>query len=70
MFTVAQEIEWFSVKDVLPTDDEKKLVITQTQKGVRGFNLAYYDNVGWHGMGSMSNVLYWANLPNIEEVVI
>lgn len=68
MYTVAQEIEWISVNDALPTDDEKKLVITQTQKGIRSFNLAYYSKTGWHGMGSMSCVIYWANLPDISEV--
>lgn len=68
MFTVAQEIEWFSVNDALPTDDEKKLVITQTQKGIRSFNLAYYSDMGWHGMGSMSGVIFWADLPDIAEV--
>lgn len=70
MITVLQKIEWFSVEDVLPTDDERKLVITQTQKGIRSFNLAYHSDRGWHGMGSMSSVIFWANLPNIAEVVL
>lgn len=70
MITIAQEIEWFSVRDILPTDDGKKLVITQTQKGVRSFNLAYYTDMGWHGMGSMSGVIYWAHLPDITEVTL
>ena len=45
----------------LPADTELKIVICRTQKGMIGWNRAYYDNGRWNGSGSMSGVIAWAD---------
>lgn len=51
-----------NAEDGLPDDDALKVVICRTQKGVLSWNRAYYAWGSWHGSGSMSGVIAWANL--------
>ena len=60
-------LEWFKYPDNEPTDDTLKLVITKTKAGTYGWNRAWYDGKYWHGSGSMSGVLAWADL-NLEVI--
>jgi hypothetical protein len=55
----------FVPADVPPKDEEIKLVLCRTQKGVFGTNRAYYANGSWHGSGSMSSVFAYADLAGI-----
>lgn len=55
-------LEWFKFPENEPTDEDLKLVLTKTKAGVYGWNRAYYDGTYWHGSGSMSGVLAWADL--------
>lgn len=59
---------WISVKERLPEDEEKYLVCCCTVKGIKGINLAWFDGAYWHGMGSMSRVTHWMQLPKLPEV--
>ena len=62
-------IVWHNAAFILPNNDDKMLVITETKKGVRQINIAYYDGQFWHGMGSMSNVIAWAYMPDVNNGV-
>lgn len=59
-------IIWNNAAEILPGNDDKMLVITETKKGIRQINIAYYDGHFWHGMGSMSNVIAWAYMPDVN----
>ena len=56
-------IEWVPVFERLPEDDVVKLVTCQPKKGAANVNRAYYSNGKWHGSGSMSGVIAWAEMP-------
>ena len=58
-------ITWNDPNKILPNNDDKMLVITETKKGLRQINIAYYDGQFWHGMGSMSGVIAWAYMPDV-----
>lgn len=60
-------IIWNNVAEILPNNDDKMLVITETKKGIRQINIAYFDGQFWHGMGSMSNVIAWAYMPDVSN---
>ena len=55
--------EWIPMTERQPEDDQMKLVTAKTQKGVYSVNRAYYDGQFWHGSGSMSGVIAWADMP-------
>lgn len=59
-------ILWNNPDVILPNNDDKMLVITETKKGIRQINIAYFDGHFWHGMGSMSKVIAWAYMPDIS----
>ena len=61
-------IFWNNPDEILPNNDDKMLVITETKKGIRQINIAYYDGQFWHGMGSMANVIAWAYMPNVNNL--
>lgn len=54
---------WIPTAQRLPSDESIKLVTCETKKGFRSVNRAYYSDGFWHGSGSMSNVIAWANMP-------
>lgn len=57
-------MEWIDARERLPEEGEKVLVSCKTKKGTKSINMAYIDNIGnWHGMGSMSGVTAWMELP-------
>lgn len=58
---------FFDPLEVLPEDEEVKIVICRTKKNVATWNRAYYSNGLWHGSGSMSGVVAWADMP--QELV-
>lgn len=58
-------IVWHNAALILPNNDDKMLVITETKKGIRQINIAYHDGQFWHGMGSMSGVIAWAYMPDL-----
>lgn len=64
--TMRSVIFWINPNEMLPNNDDKMLVITETKKGVRQINIAYYDGHSWHGMGSMSGVIAWAYMPDVN----
>lgn len=70
LFLFSSVIIWNNSAEILPNNDDKMLVITETKKGIRQLNIAYFDGQFWHGMGSMSNVIAWAYIPDLysEEV--
>lgn len=54
----------FDCREKLPEVEKIVLVITKTKKGVVSWNRAYIDAQGfWHGSGSMSCVIGWAEVP-------
>ena len=56
----------FDVREKLPEVDKIVLTITKTKKGVVSWNRAYRDTQGfWHGSGSMSCVIGWAEVPEV-----
>ena len=61
-------IFWNNPDEILPNTDEKMLVITETKKGIRQINIAYFDGQFWHGMGSMTGVIAWAYMPNVNNL--
>lgn len=61
-------IVWHNAAIILPNNDDKMLVITETKKGIRQINIAYFDGQFWHGMGSMSKVIAWAYMPNVNNL--
>ena len=61
-------IFWNNPDEILPNTDEKMLVITETKKGIRQVNIAYFDGQFWHGMGSMAGVIAWAYMPNVNNL--
>lgn len=65
MTKIFDEIIWLYADGSLPDNDDKMLVITETKKGIRQINIAYYDGQFWHGMGSMSGVIAWAHMPDL-----
>lgn len=67
MNAVSVTLQFVSAEERLPDDDSLKIVICRTQKGVIGWNRAYYSGGFWHGNGSMSGVIAWADL-NPEEI--
>ena len=66
LFLFSSVIIWHNPDVILPNNDDKMLVITETKKGIRQINIAYYDGQFWHGMGSMSNVIAWAYMPDVN----
>lgn len=59
-------LEVFDCREKLPKVDKIVLVITKTKKGVVSWNRAYRDKQGfWHGSGSMSGVIGWAEVPKV-----
>ena len=60
-------IIWNNAAEILPNNDDKMLVITETKKGIRQINIAYFDGHFWHGMGSMANVIAWAYMPDVNN---
>lgn len=60
-------ITWHSAANILPNNDDKMLVITETKKGLRQINIAYFDGQFWHGMGSMSGIIAWAYMPDVNS---
>lgn len=66
MTKIFTEIIWYYAAEILPNNDDKMLVITETKKGVRQINIAYFDGQFWHGMGSMSGVIAWAYMPDVN----
>ena len=62
-------IIWNNPAAILPGNDDKMLVITETKKGMRQINIAYYDGRFWHGMGSMAKVVAWAYMPDVNNGV-
>ena len=64
----SREIEWHLTEDELPNKNpygvgDIKLVTTRNKKGDIDWNRAYCDKDGdWHGSGSMSGVVAWANI--------
>lgn len=67
MTKIFDEIIWLYADEILPDNDDKMLVITETKKGIRQINIAYFDGQFWHGMGSMSKVIAWAYMPDISN---
>lgn len=61
-------IYWNNPNEILPNNDDKMLVITETKKGIRQINIAYFDGQFWHGMGSMSKVIAWAYMPDVSRL--
>lgn len=61
--------EWIKVSEGLPKDDKIMLVTCQTKKGLKNINRAYYDkdSKSWHGSGSMSGVIAWADIQPFED---
>lgn len=47
-----------------------KAVITETKSGRVSWNRAYYDGQFWHGSGSMSNVIAWADMDDVCSTVL
>lgn len=66
MTKIFDEIIWLYADESLPDNDDKMLVITETKKGIRQINIAYFDGQFWHGMGSMSKVIAWAYMPDVS----
>lgn len=56
-------MQWIPVEVQLPSENVRVLVFTRTKKGVPNINIAYRNNYGWHGNGSMSAVIAWMPLP-------
>lgn len=67
MTKIFNEIIWLYADEILPDNDDKMLVVTETKKGLRQINIAYYDGQFWHGMGSMSGVIAWAYMPDVSN---
>ena len=65
-FLFRSVIIWENPNEILPNNDDKMLVITETKKGIRQINIAYFDGQFWHGMGSMSKVIAWAYMPDVN----
>lgn len=61
-------IYWNNPDVILPNNDDKMLVVTETKKGIRQINIAYFDGQFWHGMGSMSGVIAWAYMPDVSRL--
>lgn len=57
--------KWISVNEFVPVDSEKYIVCCQTVKGICNINLAWFDGRAWHGIGSMSGVTHWMQLPEL-----
>lgn len=57
-------IEWIETSERLPENDDIMLVTCEKKTGERSLNRAYYmaSNKSWHGSGSMSNVIAWADV--------
>lgn len=57
-------IEWIETSERLPDNDDIMLVTCEKKTGERSLNRAYYmaSNKSWHGSGSMSNVIAWADV--------
>ena len=55
-------IEFHSVKEELPKDEEIKIVITESKSGRITWNRAWFDGQFWHGSGSMAGVTFWGSL--------
>lgn len=68
LYAALDSIRWRDpVKDP-PEDEEKKIVVCRTKKGVITYNQAWRDEKGcWHGSGSMSNVIGYMPFPKWEE---
>lgn len=56
-------IYWIPTSYCCPDDDTLKLVTCRTKQGMLSVNRAYYDGQFWHGSGSMSGVIAWADMP-------
>lgn len=48
MTKIFDEIIWLYADESLPDNDDKLLVITETKKGIRQINIAYFDGQFWH----------------------
>ena len=59
---------WHNAYDDLPKDDSPKIVITLAKSGNVSWNRAYWDGLCWHGSGSMSNVRFWADVADKNDM--
>lgn len=62
VFSEVEMIRWMDADKTAPTNREIKIVTTENKRGFRSWNRAYYDGEDWHGTGSMSGVIAWADL--------
>ena len=62
------ELIWIRTSDRMPDDDDPKAVTCENKKGERIWNRAWWDeaNGEWHGQGSMSNIIAWADVQPYE----
>lgn len=67
--TLPTELVWHMAAEELPEHENVCIVITKTKAGVFGWNRAYYSNGYWHGSGSMSGVMAWAEFNITEEEI-
>ena len=65
---LAKVPKWISVKERLPEEVCRCLVITKRHEESSMVNTATYNHMGWWTRGNFGEVTHWMPLPSVEEL--